>query len=324
MRVKRPIVALLAAVGCGATILTNTWDFPAFTLLIGLSIVIVGPLVKEQIAPPLISRIALAAGVVMLALLVASPFLLHLQSAANPPQPLPQPASPLREWAVDVGAHPVVLVALRGFYRLWAQPRLARDAARDGDRRWRRRAVCDVGHNRGSGRPRFWCLPILIASAGFAVAGLFGPGAAGRYACVLALCGLFALAWSEATWAGFLGDANHVGIDDFKRQDTVFKFGLQAWMLWGTASAAGLWLAMRDASPGVRGAVVAVLAPLGLVMFLGNLSFTLHRVRLVPMWQAQRAGTPNWLAFDAWDAWAHLAPPEKAAARWLLDQAGGG
>ena len=318
-RAKRPQVALLAAIVAGATVLTNTWDFPAFALLIILSIVAVENKVESGAGENtrvrqirLALRIALALSVVAGALLLASPFLRHLQSAATPPQWLAQPASPLREWLLLWG--PIAL----GWWFFSALQTFRCSPI------WRITiALMSVGVAVAAAfnawqTPSIIVLPILVFSAGLALAGIFVNRGAARYLCLLALCGLIALAWSETTWAGFLGNPNEPLIRDSIRQDTVFKFGLQVWMLWGTASAAGLWMVIARASRRLKTVALAVIVPVALTMLAGNIAFMLHRVRFVDMVIAQRGGDSNWLRFDGWDAWAHLAPPEKEAATWLL------
>ena len=329
-RAKRPSIALLAAIVAGATILTNTWDFPAFALLIGLAIIAVGGektaglasssnLGAKDASPApqmrLSARMALALGVVAGALLLASPFLRHLQSAATPPQWLAQPASPLREWLLLWA--PIALC-----WWIFSAHQTFRHSAI-----WRATiALLGVGVAVAAvfnawQTPSILVLPLIAFSVGLALAGVFLNRGVARYLCLLALCGLVALAWSETTWAGFLGSADHLGADDYKRQDTVFKFGLQVWMLWGTASAAGLWIVIARGSRRFKIVARAVIVPVALVMLAGNVAFTLFRVRFVDMIIAQRGGDANWLRFDGWDAWAHLAPPEKAAATWLLRNA---
>ena len=152
-RAKRAGVAMLAALVLGAQILTNTWDFPIYLLLVIFALVSPGaPPQLEDGAPAETERapnarahsasvacasaqsapahpalknsalaqsaltdsasahsararfaqgtrhLALALAVAAIALALGAPFLLGVRSAALPPQPLPQPASPLREW----------------------------------------------------------------------------------------------------------------------------------------------------------------------------------------------------------------------------------
>ena len=320
-RSKRVSLALVAALVLGAQILTNTWDYPAFALLAGLSIVAVtgegavadeSPRVTQiRLAIQSAPRIILALAVATAALLVAAPFLLGLQSAANPPRLLVQPASPLREWLLLWG--PIAL----GWWIFTSYATFKNNEV------WRitllliTAGVADAAIFNAWQAPSVLVLPMIGASAGFAIAGAVKNRGTERYLCLLAICGLLALAWSETTWAGFLGNADHAGVDDFKRQDTVFKFGLQVWMLWGTASAAGAYLVVARGSRRLKSGAIALAALFALVMIAGNLSFTLYRIRFGDMMNARRNGDPKWLRFDGWDGWAHLAPPEKAAAAWL-------
>ena len=369
-RAKRPRVALLAALILGAQILTNTWDFPAYALLIGLAIVsaaeVSAPEVRASQTPETATtetattetaqskraasksrapeieprapeikrpmperarvkairfglRVALTLAVVAGALVVAAPFLVNLKSAATPPQALAQPASPLREWLLLWG--PLALA-----WWTFAALRTFRDSPL-----WRA-ALGALGY------AVLWCallsrwqtpsplvLPLIAACVGLGIAGAARGRGAERFLCLMGVCGLLAIAWSETTWAGFLGDPDKPQIIDSIRQDTVFKFGLQGWMLWGTASASAIWLALRAAAPGVRVTALVAALPLAATMLIGNLAFVAHRTRFVEM-AARWHDAPdlaNWpraraaLKFDGWDAWAHLAPPEKAAADWL-------
>ncbi|RYG59712.1 hypothetical protein EON80_25430 [bacterium] len=129
---------------------------------------------------------------------------------------------------------------------------------------------------------------------------------------------MFAVLWSETTWAGFLGDPNYLAFDDYKRQDTVFKFGMQGWFLWGTAAATGAYLTLRRWPLLLRVAFV----PFLLVMGISSLVDMQGRTRGTD----PKTGT-QWESFDNtrrqnWDAWAHMMPPEQEAATWLQSQTG--
>lgn len=327
-RTKKPAVALLSALLLGAQIMTNTWDFPIYWLLVAGAMLCSGqsagtPLPRRKWA--LWARqFALALGVAVVALGVAAPFLLRVQSVAAPPQPLPQPGSPLREWLLLWGPATLgwwnfaaLVIFRRQRFAPWALGLVGAGvlwAAFSAQWKVPFSLVLPVFGNVG------WVLPLVIFSAALALWGIWTQRENARFLCVLALCGLLALVWSETTWAGLLGDARHAGIDDYKRQDTVFKFGLQAWMLWGTASAAGAWLALERGSARLRIAAKVVATPLVAVMVAGNLAFMLMRMRLPQQVLTWHDGQPKWrLLFDGWDAWAHLAPPEKEAAQWLQE-----
>ena len=312
---KSRAVAAVAALVLGAQIMINTWDFPVYLVLIGLALVSsdgAGAQQSARIWALAARRLLLGLAVAVGALVVAAPFLLALQSSAAPPQPLPQPASPLREWLLFWG--PIALgwwafaaaVICRSSRALQAVVgALALGVL-----------VSALGAQWQVSSPLV--LPLIGASAVVAGAGAWSLRGRERFICVLALCGLLAVGWSETTWAGFLGAADHAGFDDYKRQDTVFKFGLQGWMLWGTASAAGVWLALARAGRTLRAAALLLALPLASVMLAGNLAFTLHRMRVPAMIESWHGGA-GWDAvrFDAWDGWAHLAPPEQDAATWL-------
>ncbi|HEX8463468.1 MAG TPA: hypothetical protein VF627_02525, partial [Abditibacterium sp.] len=94
---------------------------------------------------------------------------------------------------------------------------------------------------------------------------------------------------------------NNPNFDDYKRQDTVFKFGLQTWMLWSLAAACGAW---RTGNRWPAWLKMAFLPALG-VMAVASLSVVFGRTRHFEKW-------------DGWDGWAHLAPPQQEAANWLL------
>jgi uncharacterized membrane protein len=132
------IIALLCALVLGAQIVTNTWDFPTYTLLIAfcLAALVFFPgwrrravipaavttnknkksssarkPVKQQppASPPGVLPLRLAgaglisAVVAFVAMVAAAPYLLRLQTAATRPTPLEQPASPTGDWLLMWG-----------------------------------------------------------------------------------------------------------------------------------------------------------------------------------------------------------------------------
>jgi YYY domain-containing protein len=314
------VAALLSACVLGAQIVTNTWDFPAYFLLIALCVApqLCGRNWKPQL--PKLSGAIVSLGLV--SLLVASPFLLRLHSAANPPRPLEQPASPLGEWLLVWGV----------FIGLWSLT-LAKAA---------RPSLFGIFCGAAlfcvtwllCGQPAYVLTLLLLLIAWTLVSLFSSDDETHRFLCRVALCGLLALLWSETTWAGFLDKPNH-------RQDTIFKFGLQAWYLLGTASLCGavrwlhdwetrrvLWLPFTKA-----GLALLFLAPL-IAMF--SVPLARARARLVPradMLVAKRHAPPQAVIFDfrvfvfvaerwdGWDAWAHLSRAEKGAAQWLHNAA---
>ncbi|PQV64425.1 putative membrane protein [Abditibacterium utsteinense] len=298
-----PATALLAA-----QILTNTWDFPAYALIVGLAIWGGAHAKNQQVEktselekqkPNSISRLFCSPWARLIfvfggALLLAAPYLLHLKTAASPPKWLTFPVSPLREWLLLWGVFAAAwlaflsysisdsrryhafflgLGAIFGFYAL-AIP-------------WQ--------------KPDPFVLPLIAILLGLSLWGARQLRNEARFLCLLAVAGLCALMWSETTWAGFLGDAKNLGFDDFKRQDTVFKFGLQTWILWGIATSCGAFLTHKK-WPSV---LKLAFAPALSVMAIASVAVIFGRARNFEKW-------------DGWDAWAHLAPSEKMAAQWLV------
>lgn len=360
------VTALIAALALGAQIVTNTWDFPAYSLLIFSCVASLafwpGWKAKKEPAKAkkrpnsvderletasqrrifwmrfaLASVVSVAIGFV--ALLVASPFLLKLHSAANPPQPLEQPASPLPEWLLVWGL----------FTSAWVLC-LTVDTVRQQRRIEIYLAVGFVSFvfclAWFLGGLQLYVLSLLFMLIFWTWASaLFSEDATHVFLCRVALCGLLALLWSETTWAGFLGKPYH-------RQDTVFKFGLQAWYLLGIAGTCGAlrlwsrWRAAMPAEPPLRlefartGLALLFLAPLvALVstpMARARMEFisrgrleseytTPHQPGTIKPfvlgfhWFGLRA--ERWDGWDGWDAWTHLAPAEHSAAQWLWDAA---
>ncbi len=363
------ITALLAAVALGAQIVTNTWDFPAYSLLIFSCVASLAfwPGWKSRKEAPKAKKrhnsadkrlevasqrrifwmrfalaVVAALGIGIVALLVASPFLLKLHSAANPPRPLEQPASPLREWLLVWG-----LFAGAWFWVLLAQTQ-------------RRRAdvptkffeslvfpivtfgVIYVNAFVQSGQSCF-VLSLLITLLVLTLPeSLLSDDATHVFLCRVALCGLLALLWSETTWAGFLDKPYH-------RQDTVFKFGLQAWYLLGTASICGAlrlwsrWRAAMPEEPPLRLEFArTALALLFFAPFMAMVSTPMARARMEFISRGRLQSeyeTPyppgkikpfvlgfRWFGlraerWDGWDTWTHLAPAERTAAQWLRDAA---
>lgn len=260
---------------------------------------------------------------------LALPYLLGINTAARGPQLLALPASPLREWLL-MWAPILVAWAAFGAARLFGSKRrawlvlgalgtLVLLAAWLGQCGWGFPDGNDWGFPKGLEvqpvptpaslsawfallNPARLVIPLLLGSAWLGVRLLRQKTPAIRFAAILALAGLFALLWSETTWAGFLGNPNFPVATDFKRQDTIFKFGLQAWFLWGTAASVGAFFSFKRWPLALKAACVSVV----LVMATSSLVDTVGRAR----------------GFDPklrqnWDGWAHLARPEQEAARWL-------
>lgn len=278
---------LAAAPVLAAEILTNSWDFPISSMLLGLAL----------LAAPyksLSRRLLIVPGTwllsVMAAILMALPYLTRLKTAANLPSPLVQPASPLLQWMLLWG--PMLLVWL---YFAWLSQFRRSLTAFPIVGLALMAVVYGVIHR--------WtpvlCLEISALLFSSWMAWKFKDQR--RYLALLAICGLCALLWSETTWSGFLGSADHIGTDDYKRQDTVFKFGLQAWFLFGTAAAAGAALTFRRWLFPVK---ILALAAVN-IMLVSSIAVVGGR-------------TEYFRKHEKWDAWAHMSPEEQEAATWLL------
>jgi uncharacterized membrane protein len=106
--------------------------------------------------------------------------------------------------------------------------------------------------------------------------------------------------WCEFFWSGFLGPPFH-------RQDTFFKFGLQAWYFLGVAAVCGILRAEFSISRSVKvwRVVAAILLPIAVYSSLLTLC----------------ARARNFEEFKGFDSWSYLAAPERAAANWLFQNA---
>ncbi|RYG72148.1 hypothetical protein EON80_04455 [bacterium] len=309
-----------AALVLGAQVMTNTWDYPAYGVVLGLSVLAATSLLRPKTDPTLETqpaklekpairqqwpvRALLGLAIVLAALIVAAPYLLNLKTAANRPKLLHQPASSLREWLFLWGPFVMAWFAFAA-YTIFKTPKSRTIfysfcgglAIAVLSQAWMTPwfVVSDPIY---TGSPLV--LPLILISLAISIAGAFRLRGRTQFLCLLAIGGLVALLWSEVTWAGFLGDPNTPGPQDAKRQDTVFKFGLQTWMLWGVAASAGAFLTLRKWPEMLKSAFVLMLP----VMVIASMAPVLGRARDFSRW-------------DGWDGWAHMAPPEKEAAAWL-------
>ncbi|BCM93121.1 hypothetical protein IAD21_05009 [Abditibacteriota bacterium] len=316
----RTVLLGVAALFSGAQILTNTWDFPAYALGVGLAFFL-SPRKQDDLSASNGRRVLMFGGAMLAAVLLAAPYLLGINTAARGPSPLPQPASPLREWLLLWAPIAVSWMA----FCAWATFRF------DSRWRWGLGAIAvfvvvaatwgqaDWGYPVGLdaqpqptavalnawftlGNPARLVIPLIVVFAFLAgISAYFNRGVT-RFLPCLALAGLFAVLWSETTWAGFLGDPKYAAFADYKRQDTVFKFGLQGWFLWGTAATAGAYLTLRRWPLVLRLGFI----PFLLVMAISSAVDTVGRTR-----GFDKSARQNW------DAWGHMTSAEQDAATWL-------
>jgi uncharacterized membrane protein len=368
----------LCAFVLGALIVTNTWDFPMYWLLLVLCLPGVRRAGNADVATPMnhattrgkampVNKSAAVRGakrkekqgvtettavaesaiaeptstsettpaqslpwhmivlsvlnLLFFALLAAVPFLSRLQSEARGPQPLMQPASPPLEWLLLWGL-PVVAWLWTLLVYVVLQP-----AASPATRKIVAFTII-VPVLLGTfiwfatGGNYFVLMLILVLLFWTALAAWRSTDARTSFLCRMALCGLLALLWSETTWSGFLGSPEHIGFDDFKRQDTVFKFGLQVWYLLGTAAVCGVlrsvWRSTWSNSYKTRDP--ATLAQRNLRVARWAFLLVLP-VTFAASYATTQARARNFEQWQGWDAWAHLQPAEQQAAQWLRQRA---
>ncbi len=238
------------------------------------------------------------------ALLLAAPYLRGIKTAASPPRLLPFPASPMREWGLLWGIFAAGWLAFLA-YCAPSTPKTRLFYGSFGALFGAYALACPWSPaDPALLRPDPFVLPLILFLLAFSIYGALRATGTARFLCFLAVAGLVALGWSETTWAGFLGDPKNPGFNDYKRQDTVFKFGLQTWMLWGIAASCGAYASFKKWP---RVLQIGVMPALG-VMAVASIAVAFGRARNFEKW-------------DGWDGWAHLAPGEKAAASWLLANA---
>ena len=355
------IIAVFCAVVLSAQIVTNTWDFPIYTLFIAFCLAsmpffpgwrraAVTPVAttkgKKKNAPPpkpapprsgvlplRVAQAVLTAGAIAFAALIAAaPYLLRLKTSATRPTALEQPASPTGDWLLMWGPMiaawilTLIFAAIGRASFAAAEQKMSVSHFVLGQRQFALFALALpllawLYLRLTSGQDYFVLILLLTLIFWTARDAFLRDDARHVWLCRVALCGLLALLWSETTWAGFLGKPYH-------RQDTVFKFGLQAWYLLGTAAtcAALRWKGStpaatdggetsHDDTPSTAIATSwwpatarLVFVPLLCVMAIAAAASTTARAR-------------QFESLAGWDAWGHLAPPERAAADWLQSHA---
>jgi YYY domain-containing protein len=291
---------------------------------------------------PALARWALVGVASLASVAVALPYVRNLHTNANTPTPLDLPATPLLAWllfwGVFASAWALALALLsreqkraeaevepgsKPLFSLgwvavpvgaWALLRFA--PAYEWTWKWPRPEPdgTPVVYRLGAD----YAVPILVATLALASWRVAWRSRDEAYALLgrMAFCAFAVLAWSELTWAGFLGPAPQGAT--YHRQDTVFKFGLQAWYLLGIAAACG---ALRAPSfrPGS--------APTGSAPMWRRWGWPVsgaYACALVVMLMAAgacvAARARGFGFLETPDAWAHLALPEREAAAWLQER----
>jgi YYY domain-containing protein len=368
----------LCAFVLGALIVTNTWDFPMYWLLLVLclpgvrlarhvnaampmsgrvtgsnvhplnktssvqstkrkgkqraieSTSVVAPAVAESMpasdpAPvqPLPWRMIVLSllNLLIFALFAAVPFLSRLHSEARGPQPLMQPASSPLEWLLLWGL-PVAAWLWTLLVYVVLQP-----AASPASRKIMAfvamvPVLLCTSIWFATGGNYLVLMLILVLLAWTALAAWRSTDVRTSFLCRMAVCGLLALLWSETTWSGFLGSPEHSGFDDFKRQDTVFKFGLQVWYLLGTAAVCGVlrsvWRSTWSNNYKTRDFTTLAVRWVRVTRWAFVLALP---ITFAASYVTTKARARNFEQWEGWDAWAHLQPAEREAAQWLRQRA---
>lgn len=327
----RAIVASGALV-LGSQIITNTWDFPVYGIYFALCLSAlilprnrdageVGHDVESEL--PSLSNRLVTTGATCIALAIcavslAAPFLLRLHSEANRPTPLPQPGSPtlawLMMWGLPAGAwllHLVVSAQDRGVGRKAVMALIAT-------------AVLWAALRFKTGNDHFVLIFIVLLAAWSGCEIVAARNTRDAWMARLAFCGCLALLWSETTWAGFLGSRDIRAFDDYKRQDTVFKFGLQAWYLLGIPAglaAVHLWRRASPSKGNFSGPAIVqwfVFPWYRVPLRLGTLLLPVAVLASVSVVCARADFFRN---YQLADAWVYLTPAERGAAAWLSSHA---
>lgn len=264
--------ALLAALTLGALAVTNSWDFPTYALLLGGALI--GRAWRSRdaglTAHPLGRRVfdLLAAGITALmigaaALLLYLPFFQNYQALVQGIDRV-RDATPLTSYLLIYGLFLAVLVpAVLGVaWRLLRDRERRLRAGRAAEERPAETAPV-VGIVAGVpsrlGRIDVLLLGALVALALLLIASVALPALSLKlWLGALILSGLVVLAARRAApatwfvvwmavvaWAVSLGVEliyirDHLAGDEWYRMNTVFKFGLQAWVLLALAAAAAL------------------------------------------------------------------------------------
>lgn len=334
-----------------------------------------GESVGACLRAPRLSVLLAAATVTMLGLAV--PYVRNVHTNAFPPTPLDLPATPPISWLLMWG--PFALAWSLALWRAWRQDErfffrpawllaplvlwLVLKYAPPGSYsfNWLRTKYPGspdphvVTYSWGANQSGADYFSLLVLGT-LLVLSLRGAWASSnsRFAllCRLAACGLVPLIWSELTWAGFHN--RELNGATYHRQDTVFKFGLQGWFLFGLAAIASALGPRVDESrepgrdekrapAGARGVWrswpwlvrASFRAALG-VMFVSSIMCVWGR-GLIKSSEALRRQSEEAMAqgrieerpmivrfastFRAPDAWAHLKQPEQEAAAWMASRA---
>ena len=124
------------------------------------------------------------------------------------------------------------------------------------------------------------------------------------------------------TGALLLLGPEYVYLRDFfgTRMNTIFKFYFQTWVLWGLATAFGVWYITQRARPVVWASVSIVMG----IAILASLVYTFAAVcsKANPICDAERRATAT-PTLNGMSRFAEIFPNDWAAAQWLRDNVSG-
>jgi YYY domain-containing protein len=241
------LLCLLAA-ALGALLMTNAWDFPVY-LLLAITCLTIGAMRRKETTSASLFFVVLL--LVFLSLLTAIPFLAHFKSQTG--------GFALEFWLPE---NRQFLLIWGAFLGLWTMGLLLGTTAPN--RKWALLALALLLMGTVSAGVLLVAQIVLIVATITELRRRVCEGenhcaASSRcFVLILASCGLLALLAPQFGYLkGYFGGA-------LRHQDTVFKFGLQSWMLLGTAAIVGVfgWQSRSIVQKSLQITVVLWLIPL--------------------------------------------------------------
>lgn len=288
----------LAALTLGTLAVTNSWDFPTYTLLIGLALVGAawrrgGHMPMRALAARLVAAAILAVGVAAVALVLFLPFFQHFAAQVGGIAPVTTNATELPFYLAVYGMF-VGLVLPTLLLMLWRSTRPTTRPAGEPSAAFGFRAPLLASAARRSSLSWLWMfvagigvalllvgwqapavgLKLWLGALLFLGAALLGDRNLPDRVWYLVL--LATLAWAVSLGMELVVVRDHLFGGDWYRMNTVFKFGTQVWVLLGLAAAVAvpeLMQVIRTSLAGrgpkrIAGAVL-------MVVLLGVFSLTL-------------------------------------------------
>ncbi|MBX0327826.1 glycosyltransferase family 39 protein, partial [Oscillochloris sp. ZM17-4] len=284
--------APLLALALGALAVTNSWDFPTYALLGGLAIVGAAWRKGDHIGSPLRAA-GLAIAVAVGGLVMYAPFFDRYFAFVRGVGAVPlSGGTTIPDYLLVFGVPLAILLPALGG-AAWRTMRLPRTPAFG---RWAVIGLATILAVAAIAVPSMAlraALALLLLLAG-AVLLRRRVGPAAWFTLLLAW-----VAWAVSLGVELIYIRDHLDGGDWFRMNTVFKFGLQAWVLLGLAAAASLPASLRAlrrlGGKAAQTAGVVALAALGLLAAVYPLAATLSRV--ANRFDVQTGPTLDGLAF---------------------------